>query len=289
MIRSHISVLRLLIICTAVFVVVVLFVLPIQYARSYSEFNPLPTACDIESLNLTNLATADRECVMQLIVYLENLIDERDSSDTDIDNDRSVGQETAETAIREAIDDFEIAETAVREAYDDGQNVTNAINSLDYAADLIDDAIATYNDAEYAEAIEFAEEAMRLIEDAFDEIGSRNDLDDRDHERDDRRSELDRDQSDIYGISRSRADNILTDGWFALKDLRKEIDEITYSYGYGQHIEAARELYEEARSTLYDAEDAYIDQRYTDAVDLVDEAQNIIDDAYDELWSHSNI
>lgn len=79
-------------------------------------------------------------------------------------------EEEAEDALNDAEDAIDEAEEAIDEADADGENTDDAEELLDEAYDALNDAEDAYDEEDFEDAIDYAEEAAELAEEAMEEL-----------------------------------------------------------------------------------------------------------------------
>jgi peptidoglycan hydrolase-like protein with peptidoglycan-binding domain/uncharacterized protein (UPF0332 family) len=181
----------------------------------------------------------------------EELLEEaRDEIDILSDND-------VERLVVDLWDEYADAENEIDEAEDNGEEVEESKDKLDKAERRLKKADYALDDGDYEEARGYADEAESYIEDARDEIG------------------------------RSGSDDEESEAEDALKDAEDEIDnawgEVYEAEDRGESTRDAEELLEEAEDLLKDAEKEFDKEDYGDVLDLVDEIEELVEEALDEL------
>ncbi len=145
------------------------------------------------------------------------------------------------------------AQNAIENAIDDIEDSDESDNDIEDARDELFDAVRAYFAGDYAEAIDYAEEASDIA--ANDRHGN-NDYDKQD------------------------AKDAIEDAEDAIEDAQDEIDDAD---DRGRNVRDAEDLLDEAQDYLDDAEDAYDDRDYDEAVRLAEKAEDRANDAIDEL------
>jgi tetratricopeptide (TPR) repeat protein len=97
-----------------------------------------------------------------------------DSDDLEFGTKRSSSRADkgdAEDALDDADAAIDDARDEIKEADDDGDDIDEADDLYDEARDVYKEAENAFDDKDYAEAVDLAEEAQKLAEDAVDELG----------------------------------------------------------------------------------------------------------------------
>lgn len=173
-------------------------------------------------------------------------------SDIDI-----ASEDDIERYVEEVIDDYRDARQEVAEAEDDGEEVDEAEDLLRDARRDIQRAELAIDGNDFREAQEHAQDAEDAIEDALDAIGGDS------------------------GGDLKEADDVLDDAWDAYRDADDEVDEAEDDNERG--ADDARDLLNAAKDALDDAEDAYVEEDYDEAIEYAEDAEELIEDALDEL------
>ena len=97
---------------------------------------------------------------------VRDLVDE----DNDWFNNNRHDEDDAEKAIEDADEALDEVRSRIREAEDDGDDVEDADELYDEGRDLLRDAKDAFDEEEWDDAVEYAEEAEELAEEAEDEL-----------------------------------------------------------------------------------------------------------------------
>jgi len=166
-----------------------------------------------------------------------------------------VSDDDAETYVEDVWEAFDDAEVDIDEANEDGEDVEESEELLDDAERELKRADIAIDEEEWDEAIEFAEKAEDLIDEALDAIGgSTGDEDD--------------------------AEDNLDDAWERYRDLSDEVEEADDD---GEDMSDAEDYLDEAKDLLDEADDAFDDEDWDEVLDLVEEIEDLLDDVEDEL------
>lgn len=172
-------------------------------------------------------------------------------------------QEELEDLISELEEELEDLESDIENADDDGDDVDEAEDLYEEADDLLDEAKDAFDDQEYDEAEELLKDVEDLIEEAYDELdGSGRNRKNNNHD----------DEED--------AEDAIEDAEDAIDEAEDEID--TKRRG-GKDVDGAEELLADAKDRLDDAEDAFDDEDWDDAIEYALEAEELANEALDEL------
>ena len=189
----------------------------------------------------------------------EDALDEIGSNRGSNNSGSNADRRDAQDAINDANDELSDARRQVNRA-SSGSNKNQAIRLLDEAEDLIEDAEDAFDDRDYRRAVRFADQAMDRIDDALDRIDR--------------------------GGSGGSTSGSEANAWRALNDAEDALedawDEVDYARN-GSARNRAINLLEKAQDVLDDAWDAYEDRDYRDAIDFAKRAEDLIEDALDEL------
>lgn len=127
--------------------------------------------------------TADRDEIVDFIatrtVLTESqilaVIDYSGKSSRDDEDDEDTDESDAEDALDDAEDAIDDADEAIKEAEDDGDDVDWAEDTLNDAEDLFEEAEEAFDDEDYDEAIDLAEDAEKMAKKAEDRIDEEED------------------------------------------------------------------------------------------------------------------
>jgi peptidoglycan hydrolase-like protein with peptidoglycan-binding domain/HEPN domain-containing protein len=217
-------------------------------------------AAEIQSAR-ENYADAQDDLFEAVRQYFNSKWDEAieaadDAYDNAEDAFEDAGGTTEEDEVDERLDeldqDIKDAWDTVDNADKDGDDIGDAEDLLEEAEDTLDEAWDAYDDDNFDEALELADEVEKLVRNALREIGKKGD-----------------DAEDALDDARDALD----DAW----------DEVEAALDDGDDVGDAEDLLEEAEDLLNDAEDALDDNDEDEALDLIDEAEDLIDDALDEF------
>lgn len=211
---------------------------------------------------LDSLADARDDFYTAILAYLAGDDSEAEDALDDVENSiedalDAVGASSeandAEDLINDVDDAIDNAEDKIDQADEDGEATSKAEDLLDEAKDVLDEAKTALDDEDYGDALDLAEEADVLVKDAVKAIGKKkgNDVE---GDLDDARSDLDDVQDDVDAA------------------LKKNKD-----------VGDAEDFLAKANSKLKKAQKALDDDDEDQAADLIDDANNFIDDAKNEL------
>lgn len=179
-----------------------------------------------------------------------------DAYDNAEDAYEDAGGTTEEDEVDERLDeldqDIEDAWETVEEADKDDKDIGDAEDMLEEAEDTLDEAWDAYDDDDFDQALDLADDVEKLVRNALREIGEKHD-----------------DAEDALDDARDALD----DAW----------DEVEEALDDGDDVGDAEDMLEEAEDLLDDAEDEIDDGDEDDALDLIEEAEDLIDDALDEF------
>lgn len=162
-------------------------------------------------------------------------------------------EDEVEERIDELEDDIDEAREELEDDEDDGADVDDALDELEEAEALLDEAKDAEDDEEWSRALDLLDEVEDRIDEAYDAVVS-------EEERD--------------------AQEAIDDAWDAYKDARAEVREAEDD---GDDVDDAEAFLEMAKDALDDADDAIDDGKYDDALDYADDAERYADDAVDSL------
>lgn len=167
------------------------------------------------------------------------------------------GGETDSSKAKDVLDDvedlYDEVSDLLADAEDDDADVGDAEDFLEEAEDLIASANKSYKNKIYRQAISDALDAEELLEEARDEIDYK---------------------------SNDEVEEFIADMWNEYNDAKEEMEAKDEK---GKDIGDAEDLLKSAKKKLNKAEDAFDDKEYEDALDYAEEAEELIEDALDEL------
>ncbi len=163
---------------------------------------------------------------------------------------------STETRARQKIEEaVEAIEEAEDEIEDSSRNTSSAENYLEEAKDNLFQAVREFFVArDFADAEDFADDAIENAEDAQNEVDG--------------------------GGNRSDADNAIDDARDAIEEAEDEIDDAD---DRGVYVRYAQDLLDEAQDLLDDAEEEFDDENYDEAEDLANDAEILAEEAIDEV------
>lgn len=167
------------------------------------------------------------------------------------------GGESAKSKAEDFLDDvedfYEEIEELLADAEDEGEEVGDAPELLEEARGLLDDADNAFSEGVYKQAISDANDAEDLLKEAEDEIDLVSDRD---------------------------AEKFVKEVWDQFDEAE---DKLTEAETDGEDIDEAEELLDDAKRNLKKADTAIDEEDYTEANDLAEEAEELIEEALDEL------
>lgn len=166
----------------------------------------------------------------------------------------SVESQTRESLIKSKDSLAEIQDD-IDEAEDDGDDIGDAREYYDEARDELFDAFYYFLKREYANALDSSLTLAKKIRDARDEI--RQNIDEED-----------------------KAKEALTDADDTIEEAQDAIDEADAD---GKNVNDAEDLLDEAKDAYEEADDLFRDDEFEDAYDRAKEAEQLAEDAIDEL------
>lgn len=176
------------------------------------------------------------------------------SNQTSSNTSTSYSDSSVKKLIKTVRDSIKESEEMIDNEEDDGKNVTNMRASLQKAKDKLVDAMYSYIDGEYEDAVNTLNRAKKYSDDSVEDIKD------------------DKDKQD--------AEEAIADAKKAISDARDEIDDADEDK---DNVDGAMDIYNDAKAKYNDAREAYDDEKYSKAIDLAEEAENMADDAIDEL------
>ncbi|MEJ0053120.1 MAG: peptidoglycan-binding protein [bacterium] len=169
---------------------------------------------------------------------------------------KDAGGETSEDKTDDYIDKISDKLDDARDKVDDSDssNVKEADNDLDDAEDYLDKAYDAFDDEKYDDAKSYAAKARDLIDDALDVLESKGDKND--------------------------AKDAISDAENAIDDAQDAIDKAD---DRGKDVDDANDMLDDAKAKLKKANSVYDDKDYDKAVDYANDAEDLANDAQDEV------
>ncbi|MCA9356596.1 peptidoglycan-binding protein [Candidatus Kaiserbacteria bacterium] len=167
-----------------------------------------------------------------------------------------VGEKDVEGYIEEVRNELDDAEDEINDADDDGEDVDDAWDLFKDAEKKLNKADLAIDDEEYLDAQNYAEDAQDLIDEALDSISGSSSGDEK------------------------KAKKAVANAWDDYDDAKNDISDAEDD---GDNMDDAWDLLKDAKKKLNKADDSYDDEEYQDALDYVDDAEDLIDEALDEL------
>lgn len=168
------------------------------------------------------------------------------------------GGESREDEVENILDkvenELDSAEERIDEADDDDKDVKQSEKLLEQARDKFEQAETAFDKEDYDEAEDILDETSDLIDEAIDSIGE--------------------------GDRKEDADDAIDDATDAIDDAEDAIDEADDD---GEDVDVAKDLLSNAKEKLRDAQDEYDDKDYNNATKLAKKAEELANDAMDEL------
>lgn len=167
------------------------------------------------------------------------------------------GGESAKGKAEDVIDDvedfYEEIEELLSDATDEDVDVGDAPELLGEARGLLDEADSAFSEGVYKQAISDASDAEDLLNEAEDEIDLVSDRD---------------------------AEKFVKEVWDQFDEAK---DKLADAEADGEDIDEAEELLDDAKRNLKKADEALDEEDYSEAVDLAEEAEELIEEALDEM------
>lgn len=164
---------------------------------------------------------------------------------------------TARNVLYDAQDEYDYVLDQIEETDADRKSVAKADDILRDAELKLRRADAAYDDADWEATTEFAQAALKLTDKALRVIDG------------------------TSSGSKNQAKAAIDDVWDEYLDARDEVDYTEEKTGTS--MSKARDLLDEVKELVKDADDAVDDGDWDDALDYADEAQEVVDEVLDEL------
>ncbi len=229
-------------------------------------YDELDNVRDDDPDEAVNIEEDTRESLKDLLesikTYFDGDYDEAGSLAEDVLNDATdsfedAGGESAKSKAEDILDDvedfYDDLEELIADAEDQNEDVGDAPDLLEEARDLLDEAEEAFADGVYKQAISDANDAEDLLNEAEDEIDLVSDRD---------------------------AEKLVKEVWDQFDEAEDELSEAETN---GEDIDEAEELLDDAKRNLKKADMALDEEDYSEAVDLAEEAEELIEEALDEL------